>query len=473
MKKLVKLSILAVMLIGILAGCERSSGREVALESQEGKKLKGEENSINIEEKKENKKENKEEKQDAYENAVLNNGGRYVEYKGNVYYWEYDKDSFESSTRLIDYQPVKAHKNKMICLQADGTKKVLFEEAGSGNIYIEKDMLYLSEEYNGDLGIFYTLYSVDFNGQNRKEYGEQLKVVGYDEENGFMIAEKQGDYYVKPLYGIDTESGEVKLLAEDCRHFLFYQNGTVYFEGIPSGNLGALLRLCSVKADGSQLQVLSEIKTEEMDYPSITHLEVVDGMIYYVYGYYAGTAGFFQKGILMRYNPENMQETKLAETMSEDFFVRQAEGKTSVIYYNEELKSVEKNLSDGTDNQTEFLIYDIGVPFYTVRNKMLESSNPEIQYDIYIYEDHSGTAKKLVDASELDFGLLEVKEESLQSPYYEVTGMDLAGEWVYYTLQVSEYDEENSIGWRDAFKRVLSKAYRIRGEGKTELLFEY
>lgn len=469
MKKLVKLSILAVMLIGILAGCERSSGREVALESQEGKKLKGEENSINIEE----KEENKEEKQDAYENAVLNNGGRYVEYKGNVYYWEYDKDSFESSALYADYQPAKTHKNKMICLQADGTKKVLFEEAGSGNIYIGKDMLYLSGEYEGESGISHTLFSVDFNGQNRKEYGEQLKVVGYDEENGFMIAEKQEDYYVKPLYGIDTESGEVKLLTEDCRNFLFYQNGSVYFEGIPAGNLGALLRLCSVKADGSQLQVLSEIKTEEMEYPSITHLEVVDGMIYYVYGYFAGSGNFFQKGALMQYDLEHRKESKLAETMSEDFFVRQSEGKTSIIYFNEELETVEKNLSDGTVNQTEFLIRDIGVPFLSGSNATTEESIQEQQKDIYIYEDHSGTAKKLVDASELDFGLLEVKEESLQSPYYEVTGMDLAGEWVYYTLQVSEYDEENSIGWRDAFKRVLSKAYRTRGEGKTELLFEY
>ena len=67
---------------------------------------------------------------------VINNGGRFVSYRGNTYYWRFAPGSVEETGVLGSFNQVMTVKNDLICRTSDGEETVILQDTGSGPLFI-------------------------------------------------------------------------------------------------------------------------------------------------------------------------------------------------------------------------------------------------------------------------------------------------------------------------------------------------
>lgn len=101
---------------------------------------------------------------------IINNGNNYVKLGNYTYYREYTKDSLEETGLHHSYGYRGNSVQKIVRINEHGEKEELFEDKGVGEIFILGDRMYLSE-CNPE-NYEQSLYSIDFRGQNRKNYGK-------------------------------------------------------------------------------------------------------------------------------------------------------------------------------------------------------------------------------------------------------------------------------------------------------------
>lgn len=52
--------------------------------------------------------------------------------------------------------------------------------------------------------------------------------------------------------------------------------------------------------------------------------------------------------------------------------------------------------------------------------------------------------------------------------------MEIAGDWLYYTVEKSSYSPENNVGWRYCYKREATAVYRYHLKtGESQELYRY
>ena len=407
--------------------------------------------------------------------AVINNGGLFVTYKENIYYRQYNAESYEATGLFGSYNPTINTGKNMMCLYKDGTAKAIFQDYGEGPIFICNDKMYLQRPADNNESI---LYSIDLDGKNQIELGNG-SMEGFDDTTGILVCLMRDANDIDQLSTIQCSSQEIKklTLSIPCSEVLAVRNGFIYYKGEVSYEESAYgkMKLCKVAIDGSQEMLLAETAGDLYEYESygteIPCIQFVNDIIYFSYGGYAGTGYFYQGGMIARVNTDGSNFEILLGTdkeidgvysnlVAETFYVV-SEGDRNILYYSGQSDSEVPppkalDLSTMQIATSDFPIFAEGKPF---------------EYDggVSIYKNASSTMTTLIPA--VDYSSLGPENSNF---LYTIKQIEICDNWVYYQLEANEYSSEASIGWRDGYQRI--KTQILRKEINIEngkILYEY
>lgn len=415
------------------------------------------------------------------DNTVLNNGGLYVKYNGNVYYRRYTADSYSSDGIWGTYESIAGSKKDMICLKEDGTTKVAFRDTGNGNIFIYNNKMYL-ERYEEDY--LSSVYSIDLDGKNEKHIGTG-RIEGIDEEKGILVCTLVDESNTYQLYQLDCASGKLSKydLEIPCIEVVSIKDGVVYYLGevdFDKSQLGEI-KLCSVAVDGKDQVLLVQTEPDLYEYGDrgtiVPCIQFVEDTIYFSYGAYGGTGNFYQGGKIARINKDGTDFAVLLgnelkkEDSKEDnslegfnmnfvgdiFYVAKEKDNTELYYSNLDYQNnYSLDLNTGKIAESDFPIYAEGIPF-------------EFNGGVNMYLKASPHMTTLIP--KVDYSFLKLEKDA---DYLTINDIEVCDGWVYYRLEANESNPEASIGWRDGYHRIKTTVVRQALKGQSaEALYEY
>ena len=140
------------------------------------------------------------------EKLAENNGGNFVRYKENTYYWRFAPGSIEQTGILGNFEQKKEISNELICRTPEGKEIVLLEDIGTGPIFICGDSLFY-EKADNSWGVCL------LNGSITDTY-ENTRILDADSEREIVIATDQ-EY---GLYALTVDGEKTQLAPVDASY---------------------------------------------------------------------------------------------------------------------------------------------------------------------------------------------------------------------------------------------------------------
>ncbi len=410
---------------------------------------------------------------------VVNNGGQVVGYQDNVYYWKYNGNSFYPEGLFASYTYEHETENQLVCRDHDGNEKIILTAKGNGPIFISGDRIYLRENY-------VNTYSVNLNGKDRVDHGE-MEVWAAAEQAGTLIVKKDdggGDYIclLQPDHKLQTVMKAEGKYIEMTR--LGVIDGYCFLSSYDVATDSPNFTIYRVPLDGSQAKSMALVSVNDEYAFGLNACQLIKAgeNLYYSYGYYAGSGGFFQAGGIncMDMNGENDQVcVPYGELAAEDFLVEERDEETRLYYIGgDEItgsyigfwddyyydSSYVKIRKEGEENwkttQRNLNVSRLGS--YVCAGGRILRMNPErMEYETLIPE----TA---------GFGFIDRPGQyEIERKLPLVSQLDVVGEDVYFTVDWNEATGQN-MGWRPGYRRERSAFYTIKiGEEEAKELYSY
>lgn len=303
------------------------------------------------------------------------------------------------------------------------------------------------------------IFSMDFMGKNRKDYGEGI-IQSIDEKNGWLICTKEGIRYI---FTINCNSGEEQVVSKTGR-YIVCEEGVIYYEDSGNGKM----KLKRANTDNTHKKIVIKTKLESHDetynYANIVDLQIKGDYIYFLYGGYDGSANMFQGGRISRVKKDGSAFQVLEFTVDPEFYLLDKDGKGYLIFnkYHGSDTIMAQSLYDFKTHSIDFEIHKKGDPF---RDGTMISA--------YL----SNTGKKTVLVSEEDYKEIGMKLEPPSDgnkSYLDINKVENVGCWTYYTAEVNRHNDGIDIGWRYGYDRENTYVYRKnRITSNKELLFSY
>lgn len=226
---------------------------------------------------------------------IINNGSLFVQYGENTYYREYTAESYDEGALFANYEYKPEIKKNMMCLNADGSKEIVFEDIGVGNIYVSNEKMFLQ---GIDVSGRTYIYSVDLDEKNKKIFSEG-KIEAIDEKNNLLICMRGDAIYndtVLEMFTIDTLNEQQKIIKNNVR-FEALDEDTIYYsdyekiEGI---------KLHSISTNGSNDKILMKFNMSNIfeyynkyDFYGFQQFEFLEDRILCSIGGFAGTGNIY------------------------------------------------------------------------------------------------------------------------------------------------------------------------------------
>lgn len=327
--------------------------------------------------------------------------GRAITYDGSSYYFSHETDT-------------------LLCRTPDGAETAVLEYLSPRPFAIAGSMLFYSNEG--------TLCSVSLTDGQAGSWGE----------GSILAAAPDGSYLIctndSVLYRFDTGSSEWTLLCADAG-FLALHKDVVYYSPVLNTygeeEQRGRVTLCAVNADGTQERTLCVTEPDLYDFysgyspASVAAIHFDEEALYFSYGSIAGTGLFYQGGKVIRI-PFDGGESRVAA--GQDSLV---DGEFCVN-------------GDGTvtaSRETYYVDYAGNLSFL-VRGNCL-----------YWLDPVSGAGTMIADEAQLS-------GSAMTCDYWEVDMCTVSGGYAYYRVVYKVVDEENSFGWRTAYKTIGSALFR-------------
>lgn len=398
---------------------------------------------------------------------VINNGGRFVGYKDNVYYWQMSSASLEQTGLFGSFGHTQDTNSRLICRKSDGSEEVLLRDEAYGGIYICGDRLFYQKEYM-------EWAAVDLDGSNKTTYPD-MSIVGADTKTESIVYVDYEDY---GLYVLQKEKNQKKLASGETSYLGIYE-GKVYYAVLDE----TVYTIYGASLNGSDSQSLGTISVYQPD--SMTGIMIGDVYfeedgIYIAYGTIGGTGLFFQGGgasrvdydggvetIVDQYSTECLMNGKIyIENSEQGHFLHYFTGNSmlGVDLWNDQWanNSVKKvDLNSGKVSDSSLVLSDIGDIVYEDKciQTLLDSTG---QYQIILSQEM---------LSSIGYSKLGVFDsgDAAYVPY-----MDIIGDIAYITITKVYRDDDVSLGWRQGYRRGNMQVYAVSiGSGEMELLHEY
>lgn len=392
--------------------------------------------------------------------SAENNSTPFVKYNNKVYYWEHTADCFAEGDIFGNYHREAGVNSTLVCIDEAGQKETVYQGEGYGNLAIYNDRIYLRSNSK--------IYSIDMDGQNKKEYGLG-DFVGFDEKYEALIYSDNQN-----IFAIDLNSGESKTLAA-WASFMTLQDGTLYYSELDhNANKNEAVKIFAVECDGSNKRHLTTTPSGLYDsdifqiYSSILIPCVqIDGdYIYISYGSIAGTGSFYQGCAIARFPKEGGNCEILVggynNYVGETFYLVSSETQGQKLYYyptHLNYNSVScLDLSTMQSSPANFSIAEMGSPF-------------NHDYDYCIYEDSTGQLTTLVAKNDYSQITASSKLGVYDNTLIEVTAAEKIDDYTYFTVTSGTHIPQNDFGWRYYYRRDITNTYRKNNTtGKVELL---
>lgn len=394
--------------------------------------------------------------QNAEDLNTYGNGGGFVQYKGKTYYREYRNADIEKSALMADYGYETSVRNSKYINAISSNGKIInvFEDDGYGNFYIMSDRFYFSG-YNNKL------YSVDMNG---KDYREICKgyYVKCDEANHQL-------YYVNTtnngaLYVIDTETLKITKITNEALNILeIFEKEILHTRTDTNGNL--IISKLNIE-DNTDVEIATikaslNFNSETNGY-YVADSEKVGDKIFLSVGYDDGTARMYTDGNLYCLDLSNYTCNLIEKGIDRKLLLRENE-----VYYTMMVETPYLKKIDANDLRIS-IISDFA---YTIAyDTILDTTGQGLKY-----LDDNLTPKTLVSSIEED-KLKEKYGVSNGDSNYIVTikNIEFVKNKVYYLMELSRYNEDVTMGWRDGYDRVASEVYMVdTSTNKKTLLYMY
>lgn len=399
-----------------------------------------------------------------------NNGGNAVRYRGNVYYWKYNGQSLSDTGSFAYFPYVHQTTNQLICRHGDGSEDVLLSARGNGPIFIVGGRIYLEED-----GV--DLFSVDLKGGNRVDHGD-FEPWAADESGGTLIGSYGTDGGVYVLKGKDHTLSTVN---PEGRYFLGTIDGYCYYSSVDTQGIPRAI-LWKTSVDGSETTNLSAVEGS-VDWLAggfnIYQVTKSGDQIYYSYGYYAGTGGFFQQGGINCVDLEGNETRTVVDydgLGAEEFQVIEDDGETRLYYIgpDDAIGSYIGFWDDYPYSKCHVKTKAAGEDTWTDSTSNDRLSRPGsyvcIDGEIRQFDPETGGYRTLIP-KEAGFYFIDRPQGSEDIAL--ISTLDIMGDDLYFTVEWS-YPEPVQLNWRPLYNRERSAFYTMKiGESQPVLLYEY
>jgi len=341
-----------------------------------------------------------------------------------IYYWQYDSSEYEDGAMMGFF--AKRSVATLVCLDKDGKTQELvrtrtadvFALAGNSIYYADGDQIYHLdlETLETDLLTAGSLVDVDETGEH-------------------LIIELDTKYH-----SYNIEKGEFTALFSEGSYEGYY-DGVVYYGAEPEDDAlsqKGQVFLCCVNIDGTGKRLLVTTAPDLYDYGGVSNaaieqLRFGEDALYFSYGSIGGSGGFFQGGKIMRVPFDGSAPQVVAgqnDLVNADFGIA----------------------SDGSVEVYE----DSFTPYYSGHTQYYES-----QDGLFWMDRHTGMAKQLLSPAEYE-GLVDCDEAF-------VTLCDVWDDVAILTINYTNIDPSQAMGWRDYYARVKTVTYKLENGQLTEL----
>ena len=340
---------------------------------------------------------------------------------GSIYYWKYQKSSFEETGTLAQYQALPGVSNALIKRDPSGNEETVFEAEGAGEIAVTDEKIFYEKPIDN--------MSV-------------TKICSYDRKSGDITEIKKGklkaatEKYIicsdpneEEIYSLNISNEEETKLGDGS--YLAIKDGFIYYQLAGAGK--DKVTLARIQPDGSDDKELCTVDLEEhVDEDDLVSNATIAFMvfqgkdIYFSYGNYWGSAVMYQGGKIAKYSseeetvedltPEEWDELKAAD------FVVNADGTVDKEYIGNELND--------TSPMAEYYTADGSVFYYA------ENGAPE---EIITQEDYASVGEGICGQA--------TDDTALTLKYVEKFG-----EKVYFFMDSGEKQIRGGAGWRYSYK---------------------
>lgn len=340
---------------------------------------------------------------------------------GSIYYWKYQKSSFEETGTLAQYQALPGVSNALIKRDPSGNEETVFEAEGAGEIAVTDEKIFYEKPIDN--------MSV-------------TKICSYDRKGGDITEIKKGklkaatEKYIicsdpneEEIYSLNISNEEETKLGDGS--YLAIKDGFIYYQLAGAGK--DKVTLARIQPDGSDDKELCTVGLEEhVDEDDLVSNATIAFMvfqgkdIYFSYGNYGGSAVMYQGGKIAKYSseeetvedltPEEWDELKAAD------FVVNADGTVDKEYIGNELND--------TSPMAEYYTADGSVFYYA------ENGAPE---EIITQEDYASVGEGICGQA--------TDDTALTLKYVEKFG-----EKVYFFMDFGEKQIRGGAGWRYSYK---------------------
>ncbi|MBE5821182.1 MAG: hypothetical protein E7311_01160 [Clostridiales bacterium] len=357
---------------------------------------------------------------------VENNGGYIVKYEDSEYYWMLNEKSREGIALWAEYMEDSNIKNELVCKKGSD-EKVLLTDYGYGKIYMSNNRIYLSSnnsDYNKQDAL---VYSVNFDGTDKKVY-EDVSYI-YAGDDNYIIARKG-----EKVISLATKDGKITELCDNNKGYYFeamFDNEVFYAKY--NDEKTKYIELRSVETNGKNDKLIQNIVLTDFEtYEDINEINVIDmkkheEYIYLSYGWFDGTANVLQENKLARINLENSTFEKILDNGRIIEFV---------TYNGKDYLIVEVEVNE-LDSAISYELIKINI-------ETLQQEN--INYVSQKFND------ELIPIQEI----LKSKQIELKDMRYSFKNIEEIGEYAYYLIDISSLYPQGDIGWRTAYKREKS-----------------
>lgn len=407
---------------------------------------------------------------DKEENTIENNGGTVIGYRGDVYYWKYTPESIGSAGVFSQFSYNGETENQLIRRRPDGTEEEVLTGKGYGDIYLAKGRLYLQDGRSA-------VYSVNIDGGDRIDY-KDMYIWTADNEAGTVIV-----YRSSPSPGlsvIDVRSGRAHSVLDGVVTYIDTIDGYAYFSKMDEAT-GELV-LYRLKTDGTEIPREIDrcfIADEYGSSSYVTGITKLGNTLYYSYGYYAGTGGFFQNGGINSVKIDGTDHKECIEPgviSAEEFLIEQTADDV-LIYY----------IGGGTEWTGSYIGYweDSAFPECQVKSMATgqteQAAFPLSRQKSFVYldgaiscimENKAGYELMIPQETASALGCGDFDDSSPQITL--IRNLEKVEDKIFFTVETSSRDREQDIGWRPGYQRVRSDFYTMeRGGDQPELIYSY
>lgn len=403
---------------------------------------------------------------------IENNGGLVAGCCGDYYYWKYSSDSISSDGVFAGFYPIDNVANELVCRHPDGTESVVLNTPGYGEIFFAGDRIFLKKNYNNG-------YSVNMDGEERMDY-PGMRIWTADEEAGTVIASFAGteEGYPQGVYVIDSKDGNARQIFSGEGVYADTIDGYSYYSC--QDTTSSELVLYQLKIDGTEapkeIDRISAVDEYGMSNSFVTQITRLGDTLYYSYGYYGGTGGFFQTGGINCVKTDGTEPKVCIEPgiiQGEEFLVEEL-SEDILLYYNKEYAGSYVGYWDNTlypdcfvkhmsTGMTEKSLFPLSrqKSFVYLDGAIAEVRENRASYHTVIPADAAAS----LGCADFDDTTPEIAI---------IRGLETVGNQVFFTVERSYRDSNFDIGWRSGYRRGPFEFYQMdAGGNQPELLYSY